>query len=138
MNKKALLLMGLFTLGLCAWQAQALNTTPQFINENETDVPDPPQGYEVIELKGSLMYGINPNAIVAGVDKNAVYIQFNQNLGNVNIALYNENNVIVYSDVVDTSVQQTVIIPLSTNGTYTVELSNASGYAEGDFERQQN
>ena len=31
--------------------------------------------------------------------------------------------------------QQTVIIPITTNGSYTVEVSNATGYAEGDFDR---
>ena len=83
------------------------------------------------------MYGINPNAIVAGASDNAVYIGFNQDFGNVSITIYNGAGLVAYSTVVDTSVQQVVIIPITTaaSGTYTVVLDNANGYAEGDFER---
>lgn len=98
---------------------------------------DPPQGYEKIELQGSLMYGINPNAIVAGANDNSVYIGFNQSFGNVNISIYNGMGGLVYSTVVDTSVQSVVIIPFTSaaSGSYTVELNNANGYADGDFEK---
>ena len=83
------------------------------------------------------MYGINPNAVVAGASDNAVYIGFNQDFGNVSITIYNGAGLVVYSTVVDTSVQQVVIIPITTaaSGSFTVVLDNANGYAEGDFER---
>ena len=83
------------------------------------------------------MYGHSPNAIEAGASDNAVYIGFNQSFGNVNISIYNALGGLVYSTVVNTDVQQTIIIPFSNvlSGTYTVELSNANGYVEGDFDK---
>ena len=83
------------------------------------------------------MYNINPNAIEAGANDDAVYIGFNQSFGNVNISIYNALGGLVYSTVVNTDVQQTIIIPFSNvlSGTYTVELSNANGYVEGDFDK---
>ena len=44
---------------------------------------------------------------------------------------------LVYSTVVNTNVQQTIIIPFSNvlSGTYTVEVSNTNGYVEGDFDK---
>ena len=100
------------------------------------EITDPPSGYDKINLLGSLMYGIGPNAIIAGASDDAVYIGFNQDFGNVNINIYNGAGLVVYSTVVNTSVQQVVIIPITSaaSGTYTVELSNANGYADGDFE----
>lgn len=135
MMKKVLIFIWLCALGLCTWQAQAANTKPQPINNWE--IADPPQGYEVINLQGSLMYGIGPNAIVAGVSDVDVYIGFNQSFGIVNISIYNGTGGLVYSTVVDTNVQQVVIIPFSgfANGTYIVEVSNAFGFADGDFEK---
>lgn len=135
MKTKALLLVGLCAMGLCTWDAQAVNTKPLPIHKME--MADPPQGYDKIDLKGSLMLGINPNAIVAGSSDDAIYIGFNQNFGNVNISIYNGMGGLVYSTVVNTNVQQAVIIPFSSavSGSYTVEISNANGYADGDFEK---
>lgn len=135
MKKKVLLIVVLCAFGLCTWEAQALNYTSTPIIEGV--MTDPPQGYEKIELQGSLMYGINPNAIVAGANDNSVYIGFNQSFGNVNISIYNGMGGLVYSTVVDTSVQSVVIIPFTSaaSGSYTVELNNANGYADGDFEK---
>ena len=98
---------------------------------------DPPQGYEKIELLGTLMLNINPNAIVAGASEDAVYIGFNQSFGNVNISIYNGMGGLVYNTVVNTDVQQVVIIPFTSaaNGSYTVELNNANGYADGEFDK---
>jgi len=78
----------------------------------------------------------SPNNVVAGANDNSVYIHFNQNFGNVSISIYNAAGNLIYSSVVDTSVQQTMIIPISTSvsGTCTVVLNNANGYVEGDFE----
>ena len=83
------------------------------------------------------MLGINPNAIVAGASDDAVYIGFNQSFGNVNISIYNGMGGLVYSTVVNTDVQQVFIIPFSgvASGSYTVELSSANGYAEGEFDK---
>ena len=64
MKTKTLLLVGLCAIGLCSWKAQAINTRPIPIINSE--MADPPQGYEKIELLGTLMLNINPNAIVAG------------------------------------------------------------------------
>lgn len=135
MKTKTLLLVGLCAIGLCSWEAQAVNTNP--VPFNKTELADPPQGYDKINLKGSLMLGINPNAIVAGASDDAVYIGFNQDFGNVNISIYNGMGGLVYSTVVNTSVQSVVIIPFTSaaSGSYTVELSNADGDAEGDFDK---
>ncbi len=83
------------------------------------------------------MYGIGPNTIVAGASDDAVYIGFNQDFGNVNISIYNGMGGLVYSTVVNTSVQSVVIIPFTSaaSGSYTVELNSADGYADGDFEK---
>ena len=138
MKTKTLLLVGLCAIGLCSLEVQAVNT--KSIPINNAEIADPPQGYEEIDLRGSLMYGIGPNAIVAGASDDAVYIGFNQDFGNVNISIYNGMGGLVYSTVVNTSVQSVVIIPFTTaaSGTYTVELSNAFGYADGDFEHLNN
>lgn len=136
MNKKALIIIALCALGLCIGETHAINTT-SLAPINTWEIADPPQGYEEINLQGTLMYGISPNAVVAGASDNAVYIGFNQDFGLVNISIYNSMGGLVYSAVVNTSVQQVVIIPITTaaSGTYTVVLDNANGYAEGDFER---
>jgi len=135
MKTKTLLLVGLCAIGLCSWEVQAVNT--KSIPINNAEIADPPQGYEEIDLRGSLMYGIGPNAIVAGASDDAVYIGFNQSFGNVNISIYNGMGGLVYSTVVNTSVQSVVIIPFTSaaSGSYTVELSNADGDAEGDFDK---
>lgn len=81
------------------------------------------------------MYGTNPNAIDAGANRNTVYLHFNQNFGNVSVSIYNAEGNLCYSSVVNTNVQQTIIIPISgnNNGAYTVVLNNANGFAEGEF-----
>ncbi len=95
-----------------------------------------PSGYNKIELHGDLATLVGPNAIVAGASDDAIYIGFNQNFGNVNISIYNGMGSLVYSTVVNTDAQSVVIIPFSSAaaGTYTVELSNANGSVDGDFE----
>ena len=135
MNSKNILLLGLCIIGLCAWEAQAVNLNNTSIINVEDNVPT---GYEEIMLHGSLMLGPNPNAITAGYSRNAVYVHFSQSFGNVSVALHNEDGMLLYSTVVNTDVQQTLIIPLAnnnSNGGYYLTLDNANGYAEGDFER---
>lgn len=134
MKTKALLLVGFCAIGLFTWEVQAISIESTPINK--VKMADPPQGYEKINLKGSLMFGINPDAIVAGASDDEVYIGFNQSFGNVDISIYNGMGGLVYSTVVNTNVQQVVIIPFNAaaSGSYTVELSNANGYAEGEFD----
>ena len=135
MKTKTLLLVGLCAIGLYNWEVQAVNT--KSIPINNVEMADPPQGYEKIDLKGSLMLGINPNAIVAGVSDIDIYIGFNQSIGNVNISIYNSLGGLVYNTVVNTDVQQVVIIPITSaaSGSYIVELNNANGYADGEFDK---
>lgn len=136
MKTKVLFFASLMALSLCTSQVQAVHVNPVAIPINKWEMADPPHGYDKINLQGTLMFGIDPNAIVAGVSDNDIYIGFNRSFGNVNISIYNDMGIIVYSTVVDTDVQQVVIIPFSVaSGTYTVELNNARGYADGDFER---
>lgn len=134
MKTKAFFFVCLITLSLCTWQAQAVNSVSAPIIKSEK--ADPPAGYEKIDLQGTLMFGIDPNAIVAGASDDAIYIRFNQSFGNVNISIYNGTGGLVYSTVVNTDVQHVIIIPFvnAASGSYTVELNNANGYAEGDFE----
>lgn len=137
MKNKVFILAGLFALlCLCTRNAQADNFQPILLNRVEADNHIPPTA-EAIELLGKLDYNAGPNDIEAGVTDNAVYICFNKDFGNVSISIYNAAGNLVYSTVVNTSVQQTVIIPFTfaASGTYTVELSSANGYADGDFER---
>lgn len=135
MKKKVIILAGLCTLGLCAWTSQVVNPTLPSVITMEDNVPS---GYEVIVLQGSLILNVGPNAIVAGASDNDVYIGFNQRFGNVNISIYNSMGILVYSTVVNTDIQSVFIIPFVgvASGTYTVELNNANGSADGDFERE--
>lgn len=96
-----------------------------------------PHGAEEIILHGTLNLGNGPSRIEAYLYGDFVYVNFNHNYGNVSVSLYNASGLLVYSDVVDTSVQQTVIIPVTggTGSAYTLVLDNANGYAEGDFEK---
>ena len=137
MKKNTLIIIGLCALGLCFGDVQAVNKAPTPIEINKWEIADPPQGYEKINLQGTLMLGVGPNAIVAGASDDAVYVGFNQDFGNVNITIYNSNGLQVYSTVVDTSIQQVVIIPFTSaaSDAYTIALNHADNYAEGDFEK---
>ena len=83
------------------------------------------------------MYSVGPNAIVAGVGSNAIYIEFSQNLGSVTITLHDESGILVYNTIVNTGVLQLVIIPINNElrGSCSLEMSNAIGSAEGYFDR---
>lgn len=131
MKKKTVLLLGFFVLGLCnGWAILAGNPKVQ----ETTNVP---HGYDKIELQGNLMLNIGPNAIEAGYNENSIYIQFNQNLGYVDVTIYNPNGLMVYNDVVNTAVQQQLVIPIAgfIDGVYTIVLENATGYVDGEFEK---
>ena len=134
MKKKALILAGLCALCLSSWQSQAMNFEHTSIINVEDNVPT---GFEIIELRGDLIFGTGPNAIIAGANENSVYLHFNQSFGNVNICIYNASGNLIYNNVVDTSMRQTFIIPITSaaSGTYSVVLNNANGYAEGEFDK---
>lgn len=136
MNKNTLFLAILFVISLCSWKAIGANwdCSPIVLINNEYIVPT---GYDKIILHGQLDVSIGPNAVVAGANESSVYIGFNQDFGTVNITIYNGAGLVAYSTVVNTSVQPTVIIPFANaaSGSYYIELSNAFGYANGEFER---
>lgn len=138
MKKNVLVFLSLCALCLLTWQVQAVNVERSSITIINT-MDNVPTGYEVIDLKGKLSYSAGPNDIVAGASKNSVYLHFNQSFGNVSIFIYNADGNLVYNSVVDTSMQQTVIIPIMGNsdGTFSVVLDNAFGDAEGDFRRNE-
>ena len=135
MKKKVFIFTGLCALGLCTWEAQATNPQQVLINMDKVD-NHIPSGAEQIKLKGRLDINAGPDDIEAGATEQAVYLYFNQNFGNVSISLYSPMGLLVYNCVVDTSMQQLVVIPIasSVSGTYTVVLDNANGLVEGDFE----
>ena len=135
MKKKVFIFATICIFSLCTWDVQAINLeTAPFYHNNEVD--NMPNGFDKIDLQGCLNYGTGPDAIEAGASDDAVYIGFNQSFGYVDISIYNGMGGLVYSTVVNTDVQQVVIIPFNTaaSGSYTVELSNANGYAEGEFD----
>lgn len=134
MKKSIILLFGLCLFSLLTCFIQANNPKPVFLIQTSNSVP---HGYEEVELKGDLAYSAGPNAIEAGVNENSVYIQFNQDFGYVNVTIYNPNGQLIYNDVVNTSVQQLLVIPLTNynEGIYTIILESAFGYAEGEFEK---
>lgn len=131
MKIKNTLLIAFCALSLCVSTAKAvtIEAAPSF-----TTSIDLPGILEKIDLQGDLMYSVGPNAINAGASKDAIYIEFKQSCGNVDIFIYNENGQQIYGTTVNTSVQQMVIIPISntTNNGYSIMLSNANGCAEGD------
>ena len=98
---------------------------------------DDPPSYNIIELTGKLDSSAGINDIEAYFDGNSVYVIFHRDFGYVSITLYAESGAMVYSDVVNTGVQQTVIIPITgvPNGIYTLVLENAFGNSEGDFSK---
>lgn len=134
MKKSVLFFICLCMLGSSALKIQAFNSRPTFVNQNSDDLPP---SYDQIVLQGNLMFGVGPNAIEAGYNENSIYIQFNQNLGYVDVTIYNPNGLMVYNDVVNTAVQQQLVIPITgfVDGVYTIVLENATGYADGEFEK---
>ena len=131
MKIKNTLLVAFCAIGLCVSIAKAstIEKDPSFTTSIAL-----PGILDEIELQGDLMYSVGPNAINAGASKDAIYIEFKQSCGNVDIFIYNENGQQIYGTTVNTSVQQMVIIPISntTNNGYSIMLSNANGCAEGD------
>lgn len=134
MKNKTIIIIGISALISFGIVAKATSPKNVILQCETTDTPP---GTKII-LQGDLLFGINPDAIEASVNDDAVYIQFNQSFGYVSIKLYNENNSLIYTDVVNSSAQSQVVIHIlgSINGTYTLVLENATGYAEGHFEQE--
>lgn len=133
MKKTTLLLVGFCVFFITIYETQALNPRNLVLSSTETILP---YGYEELELHGDLVMSVGPDAIDAGVGENDVLIQFNQRFGNVSISFYNESGALIYNNVVNTDVQQSVIIPINNanSGSYSLELNNPNGSAEGFFE----
>ena len=138
--KKVLFLAGLCALGLCTFDAQAGTYKHAPVNMGVYD-NHIPSGAEKIVLKGKLDYNAGPDDIEAGATQDAVYLYFGQSFGYVSVSLYSPEGHLVHSCVVDTSVQQYVTIPVannSGNGAYYLALDAATGFAEGEFEKNPN
>lgn len=134
MKKKVFIIASLCALGLCYWNAKASIPQQIYFNMEQEDNHIPSEA-EQIKLQGRLDVNVGPDNIEAGATETAVYLYFNQNFGNVSITIYNDSGFLVYTSIVDTSMQQYVVIPILSTapGTYTVVLDNANGFAEGDF-----
>lgn len=135
MKARIFILSGLCMLSLLVLKANVNNPKSISSFHNTSDIPP---GYEELELQGSLMLNAGPNSIEVYVYQNSVYVYFHQNFGVVHITLYDSNAMIIYNDVVNTAVQQLVVIPITAlnEGIYTIVLENTFGYADGEFEKQ--
>ena len=138
MKKKVFIIASLCALGLCHWNAKASIPQQIYFNLEHEDNHIPSEA-EQIKLQGKLDYSANPDDIEAGATETSVYIYFNKSYGSVSISLFDAEGNLCYSSVVNTGVQQMVVIPITGNsqGTYTVELDNVVGFAEGYFEPKQ-
>ena len=98
---------------------------------------DTPSEQTTIDLHGKLDASAGPNDVVAYFDGNDVHVVFYRSFGNVSVILYNPLGVTIYSDIVNTSVQQHLVIPVVSliDGIYTIVLENATGYVDGEFEK---
>lgn len=98
---------------------------------------DIPPDTTPIQLHGTLDTNPSSNDVEAYTDPTMVGVNFQKNFGNVSITIYNAMGQVIYSDVVNTAVQQTAIIPFFSvpSSNYRIVLESANGYAEGEFER---
>lgn len=135
MKARTIILAGLCVFSLLVLKANVNNPKSVSSFHNTSDFPN---GYEEIELQGSLMFNIGTGAIEVGVSENTIYISFHRDFGAVSITLYDPNGLTIYNDVVNTAIQQLVVIPITAlnEGIYTIVLENAFGYADGEFEKQ--
>ena len=135
MKARTFILAGLCMLSLLVIKANVNNPKSISSFHNRSDIPP---GYEELELQGSLMLNAGPNDIEAYVDGHYVYVEFHRDFGAVSITLYDPNGLTIYNDVVNTTIQQLVVIPITAlnEGIYTIILENAFGDADGDFEKQ--
>jgi len=92
-----------------------------------------------ILLRGELESGgfrSGGDAITAEVQGNVIMALFHKDVGNLLITLTNNTGGQVYETVVNTSVLQQALIPLSglPAGVYSIPFSNSLGAMYGDFE----
>lgn len=133
MNTKLMIFIGLCTLNVCTTKLVASSVTETYLKTEKEVGPD---GDEKIEIRGTWSM-TSESAITAKAGHNTVCLTFTQNIGHVNVSLYDGNGNLVYSGMVDTSAQRVVVIPAgNSEGRCTLVVENASGYAEGDFERK--
>ena len=99
-------------------------------------ISDIPPNMTAIDLHGDLDCNAGPDSVEAYYNQNFVVVSFHQNFGYVSVILIGDGGTI-YNQTINTSVQQTVYIPLAgaAAGRYILVLNNANGYAEGDFEK---
>ena len=137
MKKTILLLICFCLFSPYALETQAHDLKPSFVQDNSIDLPP---GFDELVLQGNLLLNVGPYAIEAGYDGNSIYIQFNQNLGYVDVTIYNPGGLSVYCNVINTAIQQQLVIPFYDidEGYYTIVVENAFGYANGEFEKDSN
>jgi hypothetical protein len=104
----------------------------------KADPTHPYTGNEKIEIQGKLDINAGPDDLEVYIDDQTVYVYFNQDFGSVNVSLYGDMSGLIYSTVVNTSMQHLLVIPItsSSNNNYTILFSNTFGYAEGEFDRE--
>lgn len=93
-------------------------------------------GKEKIDFQGTL--SLTSGTMKASVNRNMVRLAFTQNIGLVNVSLYDDNGNLVYSCSVDTAVQKMAMLPTAGGheGTYTIVVENTSDTAVGQFEHR--
>lgn len=129
-------LLTLIIFGFCSMVAMNAMSYSDYDIPEQIETFDIPPNMTEIALQGTLDYGANPNSVEAYYNSNMLVVCFHQNFGYVNIVLIGDGGAI-YNQTINTSVQQTVYIPLAgaSSGRYTLILNNANGYAEGEFEK---
>lgn len=129
MNTKLMIFTGLCALSICTTKLTA--SVPKLYLKTG------PDGDEKIEIRGTFSM-TSESAITAKAGRNMVRLAFTQNIGLVNVSLYDDNGNLVYSCSVDTAVQKMAMLPTAGGheGTYTIVVENTSDTAVGQFERR--
>ena len=130
MKKKLLIFAAICAMSFGAHELNAATPNPFIVHATEKTT----DGKE-IDLQGSCCSLVS--ATTAKKNGNTVCLTFTQSIGIVSVMLYDGSGCLIYSGTVDTSAQRVVVIPTGYGeGRCTLVVENASGYAEGDFERK--
>jgi len=131
MKKKLFILATICAMSFGAQQLNASNPNP-FI----THVTEKSMDGKEIDLQGSCCSLVSTTT--AKKNSNTVCLTFSQNIGHVDVLLYDDNGSLVYSCSVDTAVQKMAMLPTTGDhdGTYTIVVENTSDTAVGQFERR--
>lgn len=134
MKTKLMIFTGLCALSICTTKLAASSVTEPYLKTEKGIGPD---GDEKIEIRGTWSM-TSESAITAKANHNTVQLTFTQNIGCVNVMLYDDNGSLVYSCLIDTEVQKVTMLPItgSNEGTYTIVVENTSDTAVGEFERR--